>query len=82
MAWLPPATPLSFSSWAIWGLVFNRWIRRKWPGWWGNYNYLTAAGLDAGLVFSTVVVFCAIQLPDVTIPRWWGNVDIYTTLVG
>jgi len=38
MAWLPPATPLSFSSWAIVGLIFNYWIRRRWNGWWTNYN--------------------------------------------
>ena len=41
MAWLPPATPLSFSSWALVGLLFNWWIRRKYHGWWTNYNVST-----------------------------------------
>ncbi|KAI5296448.1 hypothetical protein KEM52_002407 [Ascosphaera acerosa] len=73
MGWLPPATPLSFFSWVYWGLIFNYFIRRRWRGWWNNYNFITAAALDAGLVFSTIIVFFAITLPDVQVPQWWGN---------
>ncbi|KAL3965293.1 hypothetical protein ACCO45_002297 [Purpureocillium lilacinum] len=80
MAWLPPATPLSFSSWAIFGLIFNRWIRRKWHGWWSTYNYVTAAALDAGLVLSTIIIFFAITFPGVKAPQWWGNVTVFETL--
>ncbi|KAI1498304.1 OPT family small oligopeptide transporter [Biscogniauxia marginata] len=80
MAWLPPATPLSFSSWGITGLVFNYGIRKTFKGWWRTYNYVTAAGLDAGLILSTIVIFFAITLPGVTIPQWWGNVDVMNTL--
>ncbi|KAI1346246.1 OPT family small oligopeptide transporter [Xylaria sp. FL0043] len=79
MAWLPPATPLSFSSWAIVGLIFNYFIRKRYSGWWRKYNYLTAAGLDAGLIISTIIIFFAITLPNVTIPQWWGNVAVYET---
>jgi OPT family small oligopeptide transporter len=81
MAWLPPASPLSFSSWAIFGLVFNFWIMRRWPGWWDRYNYLTAAGLDSGLIISTVVIFFAITFKDYPLPNWWGNVKPYETMV-
>ncbi|KAF2122681.1 OPT family small oligopeptide transporter [Lophiotrema nucula] len=80
MAWLPPASPLSFSAWAIFGLIFNYWIARRWPGWWHNYNYITAAGLDSGLVISTIVIFFAITLPNATIPQWWGNVKVFETM--
>jgi OPT family oligopeptide transporter len=80
MAWLPPATPLSFSTWGIMGLVFNRWIRKRWNGWWTTYNYTTAAALDTGLIFSTIIIFFAITLPNVTIPQWWGNVKVFETL--
>jgi OPT family oligopeptide transporter len=80
MAWLPPATPLSFSSWAIVGLVFNWWVRRRWSGWWGTYNYITAAALDAGLILGTIVVFFAISLPGVEVPKWWGNVRVFETV--
>lgn len=81
MGWLPPATPLSFSTWALFGLLFNYYIRKRWNGWWQTYNYVTSAALDAGLILSTIVVFFAITLPGVTIPQWWGNVDVFNTLV-
>lgn len=75
------ATPLSFATWAFFGLLFNYFIRRKWPGWWHHYNYITAAGLDSGLVISTIVIFFAITLPNVNVPQWWGNVGVYDTVV-
>lgn len=81
MGWLPPATPLSFSTWALFGLLFNYYIRKRWNGWWSTYNYVTSAALDAGLILSTIVVFFAITLPGVTIPQWWGNVDVFNTVV-
>ena len=81
MGWLPPATPLNFSSWAIVGLIFNHYIRRKWHGWWATYNYVSAAAMDSGLILSTIVIFFAITLPNVTIPQWWGNVGVFETLV-
>ncbi|KAF2162461.1 hypothetical protein M409DRAFT_69069 [Zasmidium cellare ATCC 36951] len=79
MGWLPPATPLSFASWAIVGLIFNYGIRKRYHGWWSTYNYLTAAGLDTGLIFCTIVVFLAITLPNATVPQWWGNVGVFDT---
>lgn len=75
------ATPLSFFSWVYFGLIFNKIIRSKYPGWWRNYNYITAAGLDAGLIISTIVIFFCITFPGVDIPQWWGNVGVQDTLV-
>lgn len=80
MAWLPPGTPLSYSAWAVVGLVFNGWVRRRWGGWWRTYNYTTAAALDSGLVLATVAVFLAVTFPGVAAPRWWGNVGALETL--
>ncbi len=80
IAWLPPATPLSFSSWAIVGFSFNKWIRNRWSGWWSTYNYITAAAVDAGLVLATVIIFFGIIFPGVTVPQWWGNVAVQNTL--
>ncbi|OQD89817.1 hypothetical protein PENANT_c002G02073 [Penicillium antarcticum] len=79
MAWLPPATPLSFFSWVMFGLIFNYWIRRRWGGWWHTYNYVTAAALDSGLIISTIIIFFAITLPNVTVPQWWGNIAPFET---
>ncbi|KAJ5459952.1 uncharacterized protein N7458_001504 [Penicillium daleae] len=82
MSWLPPssATPLSYSSWVMFGLIFNYWIHRRWGGWWRNYNYLTAAGLDTGLILSTIVIFFAITFPGVSAPNWWGNTAPFETM--
>ncbi|KAI7268677.1 OPT family small oligopeptide transporter [Hortaea werneckii] len=80
MAWLPPATPLFFTSWAFVGLLFNYWIRKRWNGWWSTYNYITAAALDSGLIIATLVIFFAITLPEVTVPQWWGNVQVFETM--
>ncbi|KAG9695737.1 OPT family small oligopeptide transporter, partial [Aureobasidium melanogenum] len=80
MSWLPPATPLSFTSWALVGLTFNWWIRRRWNGWWSHYNYIAAAALDSGLIISTLIIFFAITLPEVEVPNWWGNVGVFETM--
>ncbi|RDA93324.1 hypothetical protein CP533_2015 [Ophiocordyceps camponoti-saundersi (nom. inval.)] len=79
MAWLPPGTPLSYSTWAVVGLVFNGWIRKRWKAWWMTYNYTTAAALDSGLILATIVVFFAITWPGREL-KWWGNVTVFETL--
>ncbi|RDA88408.1 hypothetical protein CP532_5603 [Ophiocordyceps camponoti-leonardi (nom. inval.)] len=79
MAWLPPGTPLSYSTWAVVGLIFNGWIRKRWKGWWMTYNYTTAAALDSGLILATVVVFFAITWPGREL-KWWGNSTVFETL--
>lgn len=79
MGWLPPATPLNFSTWAFVGLAFNWWIRRRWNGWWKTYNYITSAALDAGLIICTLVIFFALTLPEVSAPQWWGNIKPFET---
>lgn len=81
MAWLPPATPLNFSTWAMVGLTFNFWIRRRWSGWWQMYNYITAAGIDVGLIICTLIIFFALTLPEISLPQWWGNVTVFETMV-
>ena len=75
------ATPFGYSTWAMAGLTFNWYIRRRWSGWWHTYNYVTAAALDSGLIMATVIIFFAITLPNVEIPQWWGNVGVYDTVV-
>lgn len=65
----------------MFGLIFNYWIRRRWGGWWRSYNYITAAGLDSGLILSTIVIFFAITFPGVSAPNWWGNTAPFETMV-
>lgn len=52
--------------------VFMYYIRRHMTSWWEKYNYVLSAGLDAGLAFSAIIVFFAVQYHPVDI-SWWGN---------
>jgi len=77
---VPPATPLTYMSWVIVGLTFNYFIRRKYTGWWNQYNYLTSGGLDLGLALCLVVMFFAVSLPQKAFPDWWGTTVVANTL--
>ena len=59
------------------GMFFNGFIRRRWRGWWGKYNYLTSAGLDTGLYLCTILIFFALVLPQqVNPPQWFMNAPV------
>ena len=72
---LPPATVLNYTSWGIVGFVFNKYIRSRWGGWWTYYNYVVSAGLDVGLMLSTILIFLTLYMTNTSFPSWWG-VDI------
>lgn len=36
--YIPPATPLNYLTWGVIGIIFNRFIRNKWRGWWMRFN--------------------------------------------
>ena len=78
---IPPATPLIYLSWGFVGFIFNKVIRTHRRGWWLKYNYITSAALDSGLALSTIVIFFALLLPQVSPPSWWGNNVVSTTMV-
>ncbi|KAK0717183.1 OPT oligopeptide transporter protein-domain-containing protein [Lasiosphaeria miniovina] len=77
---LPPATVFIFFCWGIVGGVFNYFIRRRKMGWWLQYNYVTSAALDCGLILSTLVVFFALVLTSSDGPKWFGNNQALSTL--
>jgi hypothetical protein len=80
IGYIPPATPLTYLSWGIVGFIFNKVIRNSKRGWWLTYNYVTSAGLDAGLAVATIIIFFALLLPQIDPPSWWGNNVVGTTL--
>ena len=73
MLQLPPATPLSYLSWSVVGFIFQKVIRNRYRGWWMRFNYITSAGLDAGLAICTIVIIAALNLTGTGFPNWWGN---------
>jgi len=80
VGFIPPATPLTYMSWVMVGILFNFYIRRRFTGWWSNYNYLTSGGMDLGLALCLIVMFFAVSLPQKVFPDWWGTTVVANTL--
>ena len=77
---IPPASTINYTTWAIVGFIFNKYLKNKYRGWWSNYNYITSAGLDCGLAISTIIIFLTLQLTNQEAPSWWGNNVVSSTL--
>ncbi|KAL8711267.1 MAG: hypothetical protein Q9225_007145 [Loekoesia sp. 1 TL-2023] len=77
LSWIPPATGLNFTSWAVVCFVFNSLIRRRKPEWWGKYTMTLSAALDSGLAIGVVVIFFGVIFPDwMGGFKWWGT-EVY-----
>lgn len=77
LSWIPPATGLNFSIWAIVCFVFNFVVRRRASAWWGKYTMTMSAALDSGLAFALVVVFFGFIYPGwMDTFKWWGT-EVY-----
>lgn len=71
---IPPATVYVYLCWGVVGVFFNGFIKRRFSGWWGKYNFVTSAGLDCGLYICTLLIFFALILPQqVNPPQWFMN---------
>jgi hypothetical protein len=77
---IPPATTWYLAQWCIVGLIFNWWVRRRWLGWWTQYNYVLSGALDIGTALCTVLVGLSLGLGNATFPDWWGNTVINNNL--
>lgn len=62
------------------GAFFNRFVKRRYTGWWLQYNYVTSAALDCGLIMSTMVIFFTLYLTSASPPNWWGNYGALETM--
>jgi len=79
LSWIPPATGLNFSVWALVCWVFNYRIRRTKSEWWNKYTMTLSAALDSGLAVGVVVVFFGIVWPEWSWMenfKWWGT-EVY-----
>ncbi|KAK5093836.1 hypothetical protein LTR70_006087 [Exophiala xenobiotica] len=77
LSWIPPATGLNFSVWALVCFSFNHIVRRRATAWWGKYTMTMSAALDSGLAFSLVVVFFGFIYPGLMKNfKWWGT-EVY-----
>lgn len=77
LSWIPPATGLNFSVWAVVCFFFNYLIKNRAQAWWAKYTMTLSAALDSGLAFGIVVVFFGFIYPDVMKNfKWWGT-EVY-----
>lgn len=60
-------TPGLYVSW-----TFMSYIKRRYEAWWAKYNYILAGGLTAGIAFSSIIIFFALQYHSKLVV-WWGN---------
>ncbi|CCH42883.1 Oligopeptide transporter [Wickerhamomyces ciferrii] len=51
---------------------FSHYIKRRYIAWFEKYNYVLSAALDAGVAFSAVIIFFAVQYHPKYVD-WWGN---------
>ncbi|KAK9453142.1 OPT oligopeptide transporter protein-domain-containing protein [Dipodascopsis uninucleata] len=62
---------------AYFSFFFMYYIRRRFTAWWTKYNYILTSGLSAGVAFSGIIIFAALQYTQVSI-SWWGN-NVYAS---
>ncbi|QLL34147.1 hypothetical protein HG536_0F04740 [Torulaspora globosa] len=68
---IPPSTPYNYSL--FFGMSFVLFtIRRRWPAWFSKYNFVTGAGVEAGVAIAVVIIFLCVQYPGGNL-AWWGN---------
>lgn len=77
---LPPATVYIYLCWGFVGVIFNWFIKRRYTGWWLQYNYITSAALDCGLIMSTLLIFFTLYLTEADHINWWGNTGAMRTM--
>lgn len=82
LSWIPPATGLNFSVWAVICYVFNDVIRRRKSEWWGKYVMTLSAALDSGVALGVVIIFFGIVYPGwMKSFTWWGT-EVYKQVRG
>lgn len=74
LCWIPPATGLNFSVWALTCYLFNYVIKNRYSKWWAKYTMILSAGLDSGMAIGLVVIFFGFVFPGISENlTWWGT---------
>ncbi|KAI0599381.1 OPT oligopeptide transporter protein-domain-containing protein [Biscogniauxia sp. FL1348] len=77
LSWIPPATGLNFSVWAVVCYIFNYLLKNRAGAWWAKYAMTLSAALDSGLAFGIVVIFFGFIYPGwMEGFSWWGT-EVY-----
>ncbi|KAH0275478.1 OPT-domain-containing protein, partial [Aureobasidium melanogenum] len=70
--WWAPLNLTYFTSAVYMSFGFMYYLRRYKTAWWEKYNYVLSAALSAGVAFSGIIIFFAVQYHPVTV-SWWGT---------
>lgn len=54
------------------GFTFMYYIRKHYTAWFEKYTYVLSSGLSAGVAFSAIIIFFAVQYKPKDL-EWWGN---------
>jgi OPT family small oligopeptide transporter len=54
------------------GFTFMYYIRKHYTAWFEKYTYVLSSGLSAGVAFSAIIIFFAVQYKPKDL-NWWGN---------
>lgn len=68
-------SPYNFANfWPVVIITCFSWlyIKKRYLAFWSKYNYVLAAAWMAGIAIAAIVIFFALEIPDVSID-WWGN---------
>ncbi|BEJ16019.1 hypothetical protein CspHIS471_0506240 [Cutaneotrichosporon sp. HIS471] len=75
LSWAPynmshqlPGVIMTYISWAI--------IKPRFLAFWARYNYILYSAFVTGVAFAAIVIFFALQVPEVSV-TWWGNTVPY-----
>ncbi|XP_019415635.1 PREDICTED: oligopeptide transporter 1-like [Lupinus angustifolius] len=69
---IPPVRSVNYIMWGIVGIFFNFYVYRKFKAWWARHTYILSAALDAGIAFTGVLLYFALQNYNIYGPQWWG----------
>ncbi|RCK59146.1 Oligopeptide transporter 2 [Candida viswanathii] len=52
--------------------VFMLYVKKRYEAWWQKYNYILSTGINAGIAFSSIIIFFAVMYEERKLD-WWGN---------
>jgi OPT family oligopeptide transporter len=75
--YIPPASGTNYGSWAIVGLIFGLWLKRREHAWWRRYNFVLSSALDCSVAIAGILIFFTIFYTGAADNfSWWGT-DVY-----
>lgn len=74
---MPPATGMNYGSWAIVGLFFGYFVRKRYNYWWRRYNFILSSSLETSVSLAGVIIFFAVYYSGVSDRLTWWGTDVY-----